>query len=125
MALARGMLADSARSIGVDGDDFAALADRDHIEASLALNAEQLKRLTGALGQLGLDFPPSVGNFVLARFRDTDTAKRANAFLAERGVIVRAVAAYGLPESLRMTVGTAAENDRLIAALTDFMAADG
>ncbi len=51
-------------------------------------------------------------------------AKRANAYLMAHGAIVRSVAAYGLSECLRMTVGTAAENDRLLAALTDFLAQD-
>lgn len=99
----------------------AALADTAHIEESVRQNAEQRKRLTGALAQLGLTVPPSVGNFVLARFGDADRAKAANAHLADRGVIVRSVAAYGLEDSLRITVGTADENDRLLAALTDFM----
>jgi histidinol-phosphate aminotransferase len=99
----------------------AALADLDHADRSKRHNDAQLKRLAGALGQLGLSVPPSVGNFLLAGFGDAETAKRANAHLAEAGVIVRAVAAYGLPEYLRVTVGTEAENDRLLAALSDFV----
>jgi histidinol-phosphate aminotransferase len=100
---------------------LAAVRDTDHIARSVSENAQQRKRLTGALRQFGLTVPDSAGNFVLARFADAETAAAANAFLAERGVIVRAVAAYGLPESLRMTVGTGDENDRLIAALGAFM----
>ena len=99
----------------------AALADTAHIEESVRLNAQQRKRLTGALVQFGLTVPPSVGNFVLARFADAGAAARANAYLAARGVIVRSVAAYGLEESLRITVGTPGENDRLLAALTEFI----
>jgi histidinol-phosphate aminotransferase len=106
----------SAQAAGI-----AALGDQDHVDLSLAQNAEQLKRLCGALSQLGLGFPPSVCNFLLIRFNDADTAKRALTHLADQGVIVRSVAGYGLAESLRATIGTAAENDRLIAGLTDFM----
>lgn len=100
---------------------IAALADWDYVERSIAENKEQRARLSGALTQLGLAIPPSVGNFVLARFEDAQTAKRANDYLANRNVIVRNVAGYGLPESLRITVGTAEENTRLLEALTDFM----
>jgi histidinol-phosphate aminotransferase len=106
----------SAQAAGI-----AALGDQDHVDLSLAQNAEQLKRLCGALSQLGLGFPPSVCNFLLIRFNDADTAKRALTHLADQGVIVRSVAGYGLADSLRATIGTAAENDRLIAGLTDFM----
>lgn len=101
----------------------AAIADQAHVDASVAHNNVQLKRLTSALQQLGMDVPPSVGNFVLARFTDADTAANANAFLADKGVIVRAVSAYGLTDCLRMTVGTVEENDRLLAAITDFLTA--
>ena len=102
----------------------AALADWSHVERSLAENKEQRSRLSGALAQLGLTVPPSHGNFVLARFADAETAKKADAYLDSKGVIVRSVAGYGLPESLRMTVGTAEENTRLLEALTDFMSAE-
>lgn len=111
-------------SVPAQAAGLAALADREHIALTIDTNTEQLRRLTGALAQLGIASPPSVGNFVLAKFRDADMAKRANAYLMEHGVIVRSVAAYGLAECLRMTVGTAAENDRLLAALTDFLAQD-
>ena len=111
-------------SVPAQAAGLAALADREHIALTIDTNTEQLRRLTGALAQLGIASPPSVGNFVLAQFRDADMAHRANAYLMEHGVIVRSVAAYGLAECLRMTVGTAAENDRLLAALTDFLAQD-
>lgn len=102
----------------------AALADKNHAAESKRHNDAQLKRLAGALGQLGLTVPPSVGNFLLAGFNDPETAKKANRHLESTGVIVRAVAAYGLPEYLRITVGTADENDRLLDALTDFLGQD-
>lgn len=99
----------------------AALADVAHATESKRHNDAQLRRLAGALGQLGLSVPPSVGNFVLAGFQNAEMAKKANDHLAAAGVIVRAVAAYGLPEYLRITVGTVDENDRLLDALTDFL----
>jgi len=98
----------------------AALADKAHIEESIRQNREQRTRLTGALRQLGLTVPDSVGNFLLVRFADEATANAANAHLVSDGVIVRAIGAYGLADCLRVTVGTAAENDRLLNSLTDF-----
>lgn len=103
---------------------IAALADWGHVERSLAENKEQRSRLVGALTQLGLTVPPSVGNFVLALFQDADTAARADAYLSENGVVVRTMGGYGLPESLRITVGTAEETTRLLQTLTDFMSSE-
>ncbi len=99
---------------------IAALKDKAHIEESIRQNREQRARLTGALRQLGLTVPESVGNFLLVRFADQQSAEAANRHLAADGVIVRSIAAYGLPESLRITVGTAAENDRLLESLGRF-----
>jgi histidinol-phosphate aminotransferase len=70
-------------------------------------------------GELGLDYIPSHGNFLALRVAAggksaTEIFKR----LLRRGVIVRPVGGYGLPEHLRVTVGTAAENERFLAALT-------
>ena len=50
------------------------------------------------------------------------TAKEADEFLVERGLIVRAVGAYGLPGCLRMTVGTERANRKLVEALEEFVA---
>jgi histidinol-phosphate aminotransferase len=96
----------------------AGVRDRAWIERCTTINAEQRARLTGALRQLGLGCDDSETNFVLARFADAAEAKAANAALAEDGIIVRAVAGYGFPEALRITVGDAAQTGRVIAALT-------
>ncbi|MFD1702399.1 pyridoxal phosphate-dependent aminotransferase [Methylopila henanensis] len=101
----------------------AAIADRAHIEAAVDHNARWLPELTGALGALGLAVTPSVANFVLVRFPDEPgrTAKEADAFLTERGLILRSVASYGLPDALRLTIGSDEANRAVIAALGDFM----
>lgn len=75
------------------------------------------------LRALGLEVPESACNFVLVRFpaaggRD---AKAADAFLKERGIIVRRVAAYGLPDCLRVTIGLEDEMRAVVDALTAFM----
>ena len=66
---------------------------------------------------------PSVGNFLLIHF-PAEPARSANAadeFLKGRGIILRRVAAYGLPGALRMTIGTEDDNRRVVAALQQFM----
>jgi histidinol-phosphate aminotransferase len=75
---------------------------------------------------LGLDLVPSCANFVLAGFptHGARTAKAAEAFLAARGLLVRGVGSYGLPDHLRITVGLEAHNRAVVEALSDFMGAD-
>lgn len=73
------------------------------------------------LRQLGLNTPESHGNFILIRFADGDQAEAALQAMNAGRVIPRRVEGYGLPESLRVTVGTAEENDAVVQALTDFV----
>ena len=65
--------------------------------------------LASTLGRAGVRVWPSEGNFVLADFGSPAGAEAADAALRARGVIVRAMRGYGLPECLRITVGTAEE----------------
>jgi histidinol-phosphate aminotransferase len=66
---------------------------------------------------------PSVGNFVLIHFPETKgkTAKDADAFLTKRGLILRQVGAYKLPNALRMSVGTEEANRLVVKALAEFL----
>lgn len=92
----------------------AALDDMEFVARSYAENLQGLKQLGEGARALGLDFIASHGNFVAIRVgRAAEVYKR----LLRRSVIVRPVANYGLPEHLRVTVGTAAENDKFLAAL--------
>ncbi|MBB3952082.1 histidinol-phosphate transaminase [Aureimonas jatrophae] len=102
----------------------AAIRDRQHVERSIAHNTEWLERLTAGLEALELRVTPSVGNFLLVHFPEAAgrTAADADAFLTERGFILRRVAGYGFPNALRMTVGTAEANEGVLAALTEFTA---
>lgn len=76
--------------------------------------------LTDELTKLGYRVAPSVANFVLVRFADPATAEAADAFLTARGIIVRQVPKYGLPDSLRVTIGLEHEMKAVVAALADF-----
>ena len=101
----------------------AALSDRAHMEAAVAHNDVWLPWVTAELEKLGLQVTPSVGNFVLIHFpkeRGRD-AVSADEMLKSRGIILRRVAAYGLPACLRMTIGTADDNRKVVAALAQFM----
>lgn len=93
----------------------AALGDREHLRASLARNAEQRALLAGALRTRGWFVHPSQANFLLVEFGDA-TLQVEHALLAQ-GVVVRPMAGYGLSQCLRITVGAAGENRRLLAAL--------
>lgn len=99
---------------------LAALRDHEHLARGVALNRRELARVSTACRELGLGVIPSVGNFVLVDMG----APAAPLFeaLLRRGVIVRPVGNYGLPHHLRISIGTAAENDRLIRALTEVLA---
>lgn len=93
----------------------AALDDDDHVEDSKSLNAAGLAQLAEGCESLGLNFIPSVANF-LAIDCGTDAADVYHSLLQE-GVIVRPIGGYGLPQHLRVTAGLAKENERFLAAL--------
>jgi len=102
---------------------IAAIRDAAHIEKSRAHNAKWLAWLTEEIGKLGLPVTPSVANFVLIHFPETKgrTAKEADAFLTKRGLILRQVGAYKLPNALRMSVGTEEANRLVVKALAEFL----
>ena len=101
---------------------IAALEDGAHLEASRAHNEKWLAWLTTKIRKLGLEMTPSIANFVLIHFPETRgcTAEDADTFLTRRGLILRRVKAYKLPNALRMSVGTEEANRLAVAALADF-----
>jgi histidinol-phosphate aminotransferase len=102
---------------------IAAIEDTAHVQNSVAHNARWLAWLTQEIGRLGLKVTPSVANFVLIHFPESKgrTAADADAFLTKRGLILRRVSGYGLPNALRLTVGTEEANHLVVAALKDFV----
>jgi len=99
----------------------AALQDHTHLERSVELNAVEMRKLSQAFADMGLAFIPSAGNFV--SFDLGKPAKPVYEALLRRGVIVRPVANYGMPNHLRVTVGTEAENTRFLGALREVLSA--
>jgi len=104
---------------------IAALADHGHVARSRRHNSEWRAWLIEALRELGLQPYPSAGNFVLVRFAAAPerSADAALAQLKAAGVLVRGMAAYGLPDCLRITVGTEQELAAVVAALRDLVGA--
>ncbi len=103
---------------------IAAIQDTGHVERSVAHNERWLAWLTTEIGKLGLEVTPSVANFILIHFPSTGsrTAAEADKALTARGLILRQVGAYGLPNALRMSVGSEEANRLVVAALADLMA---
>jgi histidinol-phosphate aminotransferase len=102
----------------------AALKDREHFWAAVKHNDLWLPWITAEIRKTGLRVDDSMANFVLIHFpRDGDkTSENADAFLCRNGIILRQVANYGLPDCLRMTVGTDEQNRLAVSLLQQFMA---
>jgi histidinol-phosphate aminotransferase len=101
----------------------AALEDTAHQQMSKAHTEKWRNWLTEELTKLGLKVTPSVANFVLIHFPldKGKTAAAADAFLTERGLVLRALNNYRLPHALRLTIGTEEANRLVVDGLRDFM----
>ena len=97
---------------------IAALADHEFVQRSRMLNSRGMDLLTAGFQRLGLSWIPSRANFVAVR-----VGRGAEVFqkLLRQGVIVRPIGSYGLPEYLRVSIGTEAENARFLTALEAVM----
>ena len=97
---------------------IAALNDSAFLEQGAKNNAAGYAQFVEAFDELGLQYVPSFGNFVLVRVGGDDGAgARVNLALLKQGVIVRPVGNYGLPQWLRVSIGLPQENAIFIAAL--------
>ena len=101
----------------------AALEDRAHIDAAVAHNERWLPWLTQEIEKMQLSVLPSVANFIAIRFPNAPghTAADADHFLTSRGLVLRAIGAYDMPQFLRLTVGSQEANEFVAAALAEFM----
>ena len=100
-----------------------AIKDRKFIDETVSHNSHWLSWLTENLIDLGLEVTKSVGNFILIHFpdRENKNAQAADKYLLQNGCILRAVGGYGLPNALRMTVGTEEANRAVVKHLTNFL----
>lgn len=97
---------------------LASLADRAWLSSSMGQLATQRETLREGLRALALPALPSHTNFLYVDFGSADAARRAGAFCAENGVLLRGLRMYGLDKALRATVGTGPESRRLLDLLT-------
>jgi len=93
---------------------LAALDDSEYLQHVVQRNREGMQQLLAGFGSLGLQYIESAGNFLAV---ETGRGLQRYEALLQRGVIVRPIANYGMPDHLRVTVGRADENARLLAAL--------
>src|SRR5476651_917656 len=101
---------------------IAALGDIAHTDVSRTNNDIWLPWLSAELAKLGLKPLPSVANFISVSFGSTERAAAANDWLMNDGLIPRMIAGYGMPEFLRITIGTEAEMKLVQASLARFVA---
>lgn len=108
-------------NVGIPGlaGALASVGDEEQLNRARQLVREGLEQLRAALPALGVKLYPTAGNFVLADVGASGTAVYEG--LLREGVIVRPVAGYGLPRCVRITIGTAAQNERLTGALARVM----
>jgi histidinol-phosphate aminotransferase len=102
----------------------AAIEDLEHQQKARAHNGRWLAWLSQEIGKLGLKVTPSAANFLLIHFPGANgrSAREADAFLTARGLILRQLGVYKLPNALRMSVGTEEANRLAVAALKEFLA---
>ena len=92
---------------------------REHLRRSREQNRSGLHRLRAACDELGLSYLPSVANFLCVNMKQT--GRTVFEALLRKGVIVRPVDNYGMPDFLRISVGSERENARLIKALDEVL----
>ena len=104
----------------------AALGDTEFVARSYEVNRAGMRQLESGFKSLGLEWIASMGNFVSVKVPRAGGKSQAGiAFekLLRRGVIVRPVAGYGMPDHLRVTIGLRDENERFLAALKNALGA--
>ncbi|HQT83247.1 MAG: histidinol-phosphate transaminase [Acidiphilium sp. 37-64-53] len=104
---------------------IAALTEAGWVEKCRSHNRQARATLREKLVRAGLTVHPSDANFVLVDLATAARATLADEHLRQRGIIVRNVAAYDLPQCLRVTIGTDEQCDAVAAALTAFVALHG
>ena len=99
---------------------IAGLQDDEHQRKTKEITDEGRETLQAAFAEMGLDYVPSFANFVLVKVGDGDAVFQ---HLMKKGVIVRAMRGYKLPEWIRVSIGTAEENARFLEVFREEMAA--
>ncbi|HAL72116.1 MAG TPA: histidinol-phosphate transaminase, partial [Verrucomicrobiales bacterium] len=93
---------------------LAGLLDQDHQDKTKAITDEGRAYLQAQFEAMGLEYIPSYANFVLVKVGDGNAVFKA---MMDKGIILRAMASYKLPEWIRVSVGTMPQNEKCIATL--------
>jgi histidinol-phosphate aminotransferase len=96
---------------------IAALSDDEFLFRTLELNARGMRVVTCGLAEAGIEFVPSEGNFVMTLWPDRNAAENFAENLLESGIVVRPLGSYGVPNGVRISIGSDAENEFLVSAL--------
>ena len=99
---------------------LAALSDDEHLQQTITVNTQGMQQLIDGFKALNLEWVPSAGNFVLVDLKQAGLP--IYEALLRKGVIVRPVGVYELPNHLRISIGTKIENQVFLKALTDILA---
>ncbi|MCW8914586.1 MAG: histidinol-phosphate transaminase [Magnetovibrio sp.] len=103
---------------------IASLQDLEFQQKSVEHTLEWVDKTQSALNDLGIQTTQSVANFILARLGSPERAEAADTYLRERGIIVRRMGSYDLPDSLRVSIGAADEMEIFINTMRDFVGAE-
>ena len=98
---------------------IAALSDKEFLHRSLALNARGLTLMSDGLRDLGFSPVPSYANFVMVPLENEEQAQRMSGALLKRGIVVRPLRAFGLPQCVRVSTGTDEENQMFLEAVKE------
>ncbi len=98
-----------------------ALTDEEFLEKTVANNTRGLRYFYDAFSEMGLNYIPSFGNFVMIDFETADRAQALFEALMRKGVFVRQLPAFGLPHCIRITIGTPEENEWCVEKLREVL----
>ncbi len=98
---------------------IAALDDAEHVKRSLEITKEGIEYLVSEFKKMGLNYIPTFTNFIMVRFGEK--TRMVYEHLLKNGVVVRPLDPYGIKDSLRISIGTMKENEKLIKILRDIL----
>ena len=90
------------------------------LNKTIELNNQEMNLMVSHLNKMRMDFIPSAGNFITIVFDSRDNVINLVQYLLENGIIVRDLVGFGLPNCIRITIGTKKENELLIDKIKEF-----
>ena len=100
---------------------IAALDDKEHLNKTIELNNQEMNLMISHLNKMRMDFIPSAGNFITIVFDSRDNVINLVQYLLENGIIVRDLVGFGLPDCIRVTIGTGEENQFFIDKMREYL----